>query len=291
MGKTFFQWLDEWLNVYKRFIIKPSTFERYRYAIAVFADDDIELQQIDVAYLQGKVNNLYTLGRSYSTIRQSIVCAREALQKAVSLGLVPQSFAWYCDLVEIPRRQSKVIHGLSPFVVRRIVEACEFRSVYGVLYRFLILTGVRIGEARALRWCDVDFNHCCFSVVHTMYRNQLISAKTGQSQRILPMSTAVFKLLSQLERRSDFVFARSDGNAIDYRAALRDWHKLCDDLSIEHCGFHALRHTYASHALRCGVTPVTLAKLLGHADSSFTLRRYCEASYDDMREAVKLVQY
>lgn len=291
MKKIFFQWLDEWLNIYKRYMLKPSTFERYRYAIAVFANDDIELAEVDVSYLQNKVNFLYTLGRSYSTIRQSVVCAREALCKAVALGLVPQSFAFYCDLVEIPRRKPKEVHGLSPFVVRRILERCEFGGVYGALYRFLILTGVRIGEARALRWCDVDFEHLCISIEHTMYHNQLLEAKTGNSRRVIPMSAAVVKLLGGLDRRSDFVFARANGSAIDYRAALRDWHCLCDELCIERCGFHALRHTYASHALRCGVTPVTLARLLGHADSSFTLRRYCDATYDDMRDAVKLVQY
>ena len=287
----FKEWLVMWLEMYKRYSLKPSTYERYRYAAAVFEDADFPLCELTVEYLQSKVNQMYLEGKSSSTIRQAVVCARLAIRKAVILGYVPQGYAAYCDLVEIPQRKPRKVTSLSPFEVRRILQRCQTWDGYGSLFRFLLCTGARVGEAIALKWSDIDFSNRSISIERTDYRGTLQNAKTDNSARIIPLGSDTAALLRGIECRSEWVFCKSNFQRVDYRGALRDWHKLLDDLELPRCGLHTLRHTYATQALRCGVNAVVLARLLGHSDSSFTLRRYCDANYDDMRSAIRKINF
>jgi integrase len=45
--------------------------------------------------------------------------------------------------------------------------------------------------------------------------------------------------------------------------------------SEERLSPHALRHGYASRLGLGGLNPVTLARIIGHTDASFTMRAYC----------------
>lgn len=286
----FYDWLVLWLEL-RRYSLKPSTFERYERLVAKFSDADFFLSAVSVEYLQSKINELYIKGQSYSSMRQCLVCVRMAIRKAVILGYLPQVYLSYCDLVDIPRRKPKEIVSLSPFEVRRIIHFCYTVDNCGSLFLFLLYSGVRVGEALAIRWSDVDFNSRTISIMHTLYRGVLLDTKTEKGSRVIPLTNELARLIRTQEHRSEFIFCRDNGELWSYRSVLYYWHKLLDSLGYKRCGLHVLRHTYATQALRCGVNAVVLARLLGHSDSSFTLRRYCDANYDDMRDAVRRIKY
>lgn len=63
-------------------------------------------------------------------------------------------------------------------------------------------------------------------------------------------------------------------------------YKLCDEAGIEKFCMHALRHTYATRAIECGVQPKVLQKLLGHASIKTTMDRYVHVTNDSMSKAV-----
>ncbi len=50
-------------------------------------------------------------------------------------------------------------------------------------------------------------------------------------------------------------------------------------LKLPHKGFHALRHTFATRALECGMDVRTLAEVLGHKNPSVTLSRYAHSMF------------
>ena len=53
---------------------------------------------------------------------------------------------------------------------------------------------------------------------------------------------------------------------------------------------HALRHTYATRAIECGVQPKVLQKLLGHASIKTTMDRYVHVTDDSLVDAVAQFQ-
>ena len=53
---------------------------------------------------------------------------------------------------------------------------------------------------------------------------------------------------------------------------------------------HALRYTYATHAIESVVQPKVLKKLLGHASIKTTMDRYVHATAESLDYAIKQFQ-
>ena len=49
---------------------------------------------------------------------------------------------------------------------------------------------------------------------------------------------------------------------------------MLKNANIKHKGFHALRHTFATRSIECGVDVKTLSEILGHKNATITLNRY-----------------
>lgn len=86
---------------------------------------------------------------------------------------------------------------------------------YGVLFTTLLGTGMRIGEALGLRWCDVDFRNNMIIVDHTLsykpsenggYRYKISSPKTKAGIREIPMFSDVKSALQKEKRRKKLVY-------------------------------------------------------------------------------------
>lgn len=284
-------WLNEWLSLYKVHTLKASTFERYEFIVNMI-DIDVTLCDLNAEHLQSFFNGLYISGYSYSTMRQAVTVLRQAVRKACLLGYVSADKLVMFDLVEIPHDKPKQIVSFSAAEVSSILSVCDDYK-YGDLYKLLLYTGMRVGECIALRWSDVDIDNKILSISQTDYRGQIQSCKTDNGLRVIPLSAQALDVLQGLACNRlvnmTYVFAHQNGKRYSYRSILDNWHRLLYSVGVPKSGLHRLRHTYASECLRCGVSPVVLAKLLGHADSSFTLRQYCDCQFDDMSKSVNSV--
>ena len=63
--------------------------------------------------------------------------------------------------------------------------------------------------------------------------------------------------------------------------------KIADKVQVT---FHTLRHTFATRAIEQGMEIPVLSKILGHADISTTLNKYCHAIPDRKRENMEKIQ-
>ena len=67
-------------------------------------------------------------------------------------------------------------------------------------------------------------------------------------------------------------------------------YKLCDEAGIKRLGMHALRHTYATRAVECGMQPKILQQLLGHRSIKTTMDRYVHTTTDSLEKAIEQFQ-
>ncbi len=158
---------------------------------------------------------------------------------------------------------------------------------YGIIIS--LYTGLRIGELLALTWQDIDFARKTISITKTANNvtmesklySYTSSPKTENSQRVIPLPTAIIPLLKELKKQNGkFVISNKFGEQVFVRVYQTSFSNLLKRLKIKHYGFHSLRHTFATRAVECGVDTKSLSELLGHADVNITLNRYVHSSLE-----------
>jgi integrase len=151
-------------------------------------------------------------------------------------------------------------------------------------FEIALITGMRFGEIRRMRWADLDFKS----------RTILIPMESAKSKRprTIPMDAVVYELLSGLERKAETVFFNST-TLRPLASVQRAFGAVCrkgrfNKAGQERLTFHGLRHSAISGWLRHGVDIVTAAKLAGHSDIRITAG-YCHSSAETGRQAVSKI--
>lgn len=134
----------------------------------------------------------------------------------------------------------------------------------GQMFVFCIETAMRLGEASALLWTDVDLKKRFLTV---------IDSKNSDSRHV-PLSTVVIKLLSELPKNDPFVFPVSK----DVVGAM--FRRGCGALGIEDLHFHDTRHEGVSRLAK-KFNVMELAKIIGHRDLK-SLMIYYNPTVEDL---------
>ena len=85
MYYTLEEWVNEWLRVYKKIMIKPSTYESYLNDIKRIKCG-VLLKKLTNKDIQSIVNGLVLEGLQSSTIKHTLCMIRQSLVKARKLG-------------------------------------------------------------------------------------------------------------------------------------------------------------------------------------------------------------
>jgi len=184
---------------------------------------------------------------------------------------------------------------------RLLATARETEGQYFVMILVALRTGLRQGELLALQWGDLDLVVGRLVVRRSMWRGTEGTPKSGRS-RELPLSDATVAVLKgHRHLRGPYVFCHDDGGALDENDCRRPLYRSCHragiarrvprsaNKNIGDCppgiGWHALRHTFASHLVMRGVPLKAVQELLGHSTIEMTMR-YAHLSPDVRKDAV-----
>jgi integrase len=188
------------------------------------------------------------------------------------------------DLPVVPH--SSEIRYLTPAEVHQLVGAVgngPYAEIDRTLFFTAAMTGLRLGELRALRWRDVDRPSARVRVRRNYVRGEFGTPKTRRAERSVPLAATVADALDRLfdasARRgaNDLVFADPlaggplNDNAI--RDRLRSTLRAAG-LDVAH-RFHDLRHTFGTAMAAAGMPMRTLQELMGHRDLA-TTQRYAD---------------
>lgn len=141
------------------------------------------------------------------------------------------------------------------------------RSRAGLVIRFLAQTGLRINEARQLRWDSVDDVAECFRVPGNVTKN-------GRP-RTIPFVPGVRETLDRLKKVSPGPVVLPQAEC---QTSLRS---ACRRLGLPRLSHHDFRHLFATRCIQSGVDLPTVARWLGHLDGGALLAKVYFHLVDD----------
>ncbi|MBC8062365.1 MAG: site-specific integrase [Clostridiaceae bacterium] len=307
---TLSSWLDTWLFEYKKNSIRPSTFESYEYLVRVHLKPEIgqyPLRELRPEHIQTLYNKKTEI-LSARTVKYIHIVLNQALKQALKNNLIARNIA---DTATLPKQEKKEMRVLSP------EEQDIFLNTLGndrlrTAFVLALGTGIREGELLALKWENVDFKNGTISIKESVRRVRTFDKnsenktkiifqepKTSAGRRTIPVPSAVLSELSdhlirqEVERTlaeplyedNGLVFCTELGRTSETRNFLRKFYSLTKKSGLENVNFHALRHTYATRLLEQNQHPKVLQVLLGHADITLTLNKYCHVIPDIKKAA------
>lgn len=278
-SKTLFpEYFEEWVNVYKRPVIRESTYIRYKSWIKTVKTlfSGIELNKLSNYHLQ-QIINKYGETHTQKATSGFLVAIRGSLKDALLDGHIDKDIF------------SRVKATSSHVVIRseNYLSADEFTRLQTFLYDnvehfkdnqqlLMVLisleTGARLGEIFALRTDDVFDGNLKIDGSYSTTSNQYTSPKTKSSIRMIRISDkleATIKKYINETGRDDLLFSPL------YRANVsKKLSTILKHAKVHQIRFHGLRHSHVSYLLYKGVDISYISKRVGHSNTTITLDVY-----------------
>jgi len=159
---------------------------------------------------------------------------------------------------------------------------------YFPLFLAMARMGLRVGEALAVQWADLDFAGREARIERAFSAGRLEDTPKGNHGRTVDMSQQLTRLLQRLEveRKAEtlrrgwrdvppWVFCSEAGEPLTARSVDRLFKRVLKAAGLPgHFTPHGLRHSYASLLLQAGVSPVYVQRQLGHTSIQMTVDLY-----------------
>lgn len=266
--------------------LKPKTRAGYQSLLVsrilpVFGD--VELIRINRDEVRTWVAGMVDEGLSASRVKQARALLAEILGQAVDDGVLGRNPA---AGVSTPQKKPRRQRYLTPDQVERLAEACELRQdTAGTLVRFLAWSGLRWGEAVALRWENVN-------VVRRRVQVRTSATEVGgklifgepktHEHRTVVVPRFVF---GGLTPDGGLVFTAPRGGPLRTANFRRNvWLSAVTECRLGDLVVHDLRDTAASQAIASGASIKAVQRMLGHASAAMTLDVYGGLYDDDLED-------
>ena len=309
------EYIKDWLYNVKANTLKPSSFDRkeevINYQIIPYIGN-ISVKALSTDDIQTMVNKLKKR-YSYSTVKKAYECINACLRYAVKKQDLPYNAAESVSIPSNTQRSNSDIHFFTEdetrLILQESVRCCKNGSrVYrmGEIFVFLLNTGLRIGEALALEWRNIDFENQLLTVrsniVYVKDRTdsgkkycciKQPSTKTKNGSRIVPLNDEAVRALISLRGINGgvpYVFATKNGKRIHPRNIDRTFRGILQRCGIPCTGVHSLRHTFASRLFAKGIDVKTVSELLGHSDVGITYDTYIHLIQEQRAAAVSAIE-
>ena len=275
---------SEWLER-RRAGYKPSVVRKYGFSfVHIFAElgdrfvDTLNPEAID-AYVSARTRD----GAAGNTVLNELRLLRTIAKDSVADGYASR---YWCERVRPP----KVAHYtrerpnlLSPEQAGQVLARIP-RQWIGLVF-FLMTTGLRIGEATALRWGDVHGNVAVIS--RSNDRGVARTPKTEGSNRTVPALPAIQKLWGARRGDDELVFPTRRGALHRGSPLRRVLTEACAAAAAPRVTAHGLRRTFNNAGRQRGSREV-LMSITGHVTEAM-VGHYSIVDTDEQAELAAAV--
>jgi len=256
----------------------------------------VPLAKLGPLDVQGCYRALSEAGYAPKTVRLTHTVLRQALAQAVRWRLVSINAA---DAVDLPALRRKEIEAWTAGQTRAFLTNTTSND-HHALWRLMIDSGMRLGEALALSWDDVDLAAGAVVIRRTLTRTKgggwIVgdAAKTRAGRRpiaVTPPTVAALRAhrAVQAERRlklgaawfdGGFVFDRGDGGRSSPATVQHAFARAVTEAGVPRITPHGL-------LILAGVPLKVVSDRLGHASVAITADVYAHVTAEADRSAAE----
>jgi integrase len=265
--------------------VQPVTIEKLRYllskATAVFGDRKIgELTSQEIAQWRMNLSPGYRF--------EATQALRQVLHRAVAWGMLDVNPAKVG--VDNPARRRKEQHPFESWAELETVAAA-IGPRYGPMILFAAATGLRPAEWIALEKRDIDRKERVVYVRRSFTRGELKIPEKEASTRAVPLQARALDALDRINSNgSPLLFPGERGGYLDiHHFRPYQWRPAQKSAGINPIRrVYDLRHTFATFALRAGISTFDLSRYMG-ASLAMIDRHYGHLARDGREHAIKLL--
>lgn len=211
-----------------------------------------------------------------------------------------------CDRLKVPAKDKMALNTETKYYsLEELNELLDYMKeykhqrfedyqIYYTLMYFLSRTGLRISEALALTWDDIEGNKVTVDKQTRRDHNNKVSLttlKNTSSYRVISVEDDVLKVLKKFKlRQNELTLSRKDfysnsngvifhnylGNYLTPSTVRETIQRYCEQAGVEYKGTHVFRHTHAVLLLESGASIKFVSKRLGHKSIKTTADTYLD---------------
>ena len=248
---------------------------------------DMRLGDIGPGEVEQLKGAMLKLKRAPKTVNNVLGYLHRGLTLAVEHGLLERVPG--VGLLDVEDTEAE---WLEPEEQNRFVAASGYWPERHPLLVLLVETGLRIGEALAVRWKDVDLEKRVLRVRRTRVATSrgFGSPKEGDIRDVHLSTRATAILSAHRHLRHELVFTTENSKPLTH-AMVRDWVSDAAKKAglAKHVTAHSLRHSRTANMTMAGVDEATIMRELGWKTTAM-LARYRHLSPLHRRDAVEKVE-
>jgi integrase len=302
-------WSEQWFaHLETSGRLRQRTLYGYR---ALFRDHvvpvigDLPMRVIAPAHIQRVLDEMTAAEKAPRTVSHCRAALSGCWKHAVRMRVVPVNVVRDS---EAPKKERPELQTPDASELRALLDAAE-----GTEWEAAVLlstrTGARRGEILAALWRDVDFDESQLRIVASLQRDDAngelvrLAPKTKRSTRMVPLDRDTVARLRRLRveqatrllalgiRATDETPVCDDmtGAPINPERYSKAWGAIATRAGCSGVRLHDCRHGVASLLAARNVRTELIARTLGHADESFTMRTYIHPEADELKAVADVI--
>lgn len=276
--------LKNWAEQYLKSIEHPNTRRRYASSkenLVSFFGEETHLDHISSGRIEEFKSARRADGVKAGTLNRDLRFLAQILKQAEREMYLARSPFDLTKFFLNESRDRRTPHILTEAEQQKILTVARPRI--RILTILGVETGMRTGEMLRLRWEDINFLENIL---------QVKQSKTRAGIRAVPISAecrAELLAWRKLVGPSGWVFPSFSNRRHRLQGGRKAWASTLKQAGIPFFPIYYLRHAFATRLTACGVSPLTIAQMLGHSSTQI-VPRYAQVLDQNRVDAMKKLE-
>lgn len=246
--------------------------------------------------LREKISGLLSGEEMSDSLKRSIVVVANRILSFANTRYASGIPLFEQQPAKVAKREAAAFSGAEQ--ARLLACLCAGEDKFRAAALLCLYSGLRLGEACALQWDDIDFAGVSMTVDRTVQRIAVpgrgaktalleTDPKSASARRTIPLPPGILAVLARLREGRPYVFGGE--KPLEPRTMQYRFQKILKEAGISGKSFHALRHTFATNCVESGMDAKSLSEILGHSDVKITLNRYVHPAMSLKRRQMEML--